>query len=335
MTPRTTAARFVALGDSITVGLGDGVTMGREHRGAAPAPTRGFAARFADLLGASGAVDYTNLATTGATARDVRLRQLPAALALSPQLATVVAGMNDILKPAFDPLRLRQDLIWTVSRLRVEGVTVLTATMPDPGRLLRLPAPLARLLADRVGQLNAAVYAAARHDTGVLVVDLGHHPAVRRRSSFDVDRVHPGPYGHQLIAQAFAQRLAQSGVLLGGTRATGATGGPSRFAALAPLEAGTTGAADITAPGAVRHAYWLVRVGMPWLVGRCLPAEHRPPAHTPAPHEPPLHAPAEEEPAPVAQALKLLRRQTPRRRQTPLWSVMRREILARSDPRRA
>ncbi|WP_231861115.1 MULTISPECIES: SGNH/GDSL hydrolase family protein [Frankia] len=253
------------MGDSITVGLGDGVTMGREHRRTAT-HGRGFAARLAERLGPPGAVDYTNLATTGATARDVRTRQLPVALTRDPQVATVVAGMNDVLKRTFDPLQVRQDLVWTVSRLRAGGAVVLTATLPDPGRLLPLPAPLARVLAYRVGRLNAAVRATARADPGVLVVDLGRHPAVRHRSSFDVDRVHPGPHGHRLIAQAFALRLAQAGLPL--------VGAPSGPGAAGDLDA------EVTAPGTLRHSYWLLSVGLPWLAGRCLPGGDRNAYHT-------------------------------------------------------
>ncbi|WP_163554126.1 SGNH/GDSL hydrolase family protein [Candidatus Frankia alpina] len=258
-------ARFVALGDSITVGLGDGVTMGREHHRTA-IHGRGFAARLAERLGPPGTVHYTNLATTGAAAHDVRTRQLPVALTLDPQVATVVAGMNDVLKATFDPLRLRQDLIWTVSRLRAGGTVVLTATLPDPGRLLPLPAPVTRVLADRVGLLNAAVRAAARADPGVLVVDLDRHPAVRHRSSFDVDRVHPGPHGHRLIARAFAHRLAQAEIPL--------VGAPS-----GPVDAGGPDAA-VTAPGTLRYSYWLLSVGLPWLAGRCLVGGDRHAYHT-------------------------------------------------------
>ncbi|WP_462188562.1 MULTISPECIES: SGNH/GDSL hydrolase family protein [unclassified Frankia] len=246
----TGSRRFVALGDSITVGLGDGVTMGREHRRSATGG-RGFAARLAACLGPAGAVEFTNLATTGATTHDVRTRQLPVALSLGPQIASVIAGMNDVLKPTFDPLRLRQDLVWTVGRLRADGVVVLTATMPDPSRLLPVPAPFGRILSERVERLNAAVHAAARTDPGVLMVDLGGHPAVRSRSSFDVDRIHPGPRGHRLIAQAFAHRLSHAGVAL-----VGLPDGPDH---------------EEPAPGIIEHSYWLLSVGLPWLAGRCLP----------------------------------------------------------------
>ncbi|MCK9902443.1 GDSL family lipase [Parafrankia colletiae] len=240
------AIRFVALGDSLTAGLGDGVSMGRDRTPAALAG-RGFAALLAATLAPPGHVHYENLARTGATAREVRVRQLPVALALRPALACVVAGMNDVFKPAFDPLRLRQDLVWSIGRLRSDGAVVLTARLPDPGGLLPLPGPLGRLLTERVGHLNAAVDAAAARDKGVLVVDLGRHPAVRRRSTFDVDRVHPGPHGHRLIARAFADRLRESGMVL----------------------------ADIPEPrheppppGTFDHLRWVATIGVPWLAGR-------------------------------------------------------------------
>lgn len=247
--------RFVALGDSLTAGLGDGVSMGRDHAPAALAG-RGFAALLAAMLAPPGHVHYENLARTGATAHEVRVRQLPVALALRPALACVVAGMNDVLKPTFDPLRLRQNLVWSIGRLRADGVVVLTARLPDPGALLPLPGPVERVLAERVGHLNAAIDAAAARDPGVLVVDLGQHPAVRRRSTFDVDRVHPGPHGHRLIARAFAERLRQSGMMLADL--------PEPVQAPPP-------------PATLEHLRWIATIGVPWLVGRVRVLRRDPP----------------------------------------------------------
>ncbi|ONH56132.1 GDSL family lipase [Frankia sp. CcI49] len=248
--------RFVALGDSLTAGLGDGVSMGRD-RGPAALAGRGFAALLAATLAPPGHVHYENLARTGATAREVRVRQLPVALALRPALACVVAGMNDVFKPTFDPLRLRQDLVWSIGRLRTAGVVVLTAKLPDPGGLLPLPGPFARLLTERVGHLNAAIDAAAARDPGVLVVDLGQHPAIHRRSTFDVDRVHPGPHGHRLIARAFAEKLRESGMILADL--------PDPHHEPPP-------------PGTLDHLHWVVTIGIPWLAGRTRVIRRDPPA---------------------------------------------------------
>ncbi|WP_241255609.1 SGNH/GDSL hydrolase family protein [Candidatus Protofrankia californiensis] len=244
----TTTTCFVALGDSITAGLGDGVSMGRYRRdhAARALAGRGWAAMLAACLAPAGQVRFANLATTGATTRDVRETQIPVALALRPQIASLVAGMNDLLSPGFDPLRLRHNLVWSVRDLRAAGVLVLMARLHDPGRLLRLPRPARRLLTTRIGRLNAAVDAAAAADRGVLVIDLDHHPEAYRLSTFDVDRVHPGPRGHQLMARAFAEALREAGVPLLALPAVGPPATPSRLA----------------------HAGWMVSVGLPWLLAR-------------------------------------------------------------------
>jgi len=71
---------FTALGDSITLGLGD------------PAPAggwRGWAVFLAEGLPGG---QLHNLATTGAQAADVERSQLPRALELRPDVASVVVG---------------------------------------------------------------------------------------------------------------------------------------------------------------------------------------------------------------------------------------------------
>ncbi|MBI0296471.1 SGNH/GDSL hydrolase family protein, partial [Streptomyces sp. PRKS01-29] len=94
--PGTDAAysRYVALGDSQTEGLGDGDdTTG----------LRGFADRLAEHLALGNPhFTYANLAVRGRLAAQVHAEQLAPALALRPDLATVVAGVNDFLRPRFD-----------------------------------------------------------------------------------------------------------------------------------------------------------------------------------------------------------------------------------------
>lgn len=246
----TNIGHFVALGDSITAGLGDGVSMGRDRcrNNGSVLDGRGWAALLAGCLDPTPGVRFTNLATTGATAADVRRSQLPVALRLQPDLASVIAGMNDLLRPGFDPLALRHELVWTVGRLRAAGVTVLTAKLHDPGRMLRLPGLLRRRLSERVDRLNAAVDAAAGDDPGVLVVDLSTHDEVYLPTTFDVDRVHPGPRGHRLLARAFAECLVAAG---------------------APVVAMPVLDTPSTSPSRLDHAVWLAAVGVPWLAGRC------------------------------------------------------------------
>src|SRR5438105_4295608 len=126
--------RYVALGDSQTEGLGDGDdTTG----------LRGFADRLADHLARhSPAVQYANLAVRGRLAGQVHTEQLGPALALRPDLATVIAGVNDLLRPRFDADEVAGHLETMFAALTAEGVRVATLTFPDMTRLVPLARPL-------------------------------------------------------------------------------------------------------------------------------------------------------------------------------------------------
>src|ERR1700760_2731651 len=122
---------FAALGDSITLGIGD--------RGPDRA-WRGWAALLAE-----GLCDprLYNLAASGAQSADVERDQLPRALELRPDIASVIVGINDTLRSSFDPRRIARSAEHTVGALRSAGAEVLTLRLPDPGLMLGLPAPLA------------------------------------------------------------------------------------------------------------------------------------------------------------------------------------------------
>jgi|UPI000685B0AC lysophospholipase L1-like esterase len=190
--------RYVALGDSQTEGLGDG----DEVRG-----LRGWADRLAELIARDNPdLRYANLAVRGLLAGQVRARQLAPALALRPDLATVVAGVNDVLRRRFDADEVAGHLEAMFAALTAQGARVATLTFPDIGRI----APLARPLAPRVVALNARIReAAARH--GVAVVDSAPYPVVTDPRIWSADRLHAAPRGHALIAAAVAHALELPG----------------------------------------------------------------------------------------------------------------------------
>ncbi|MEU3446507.1 SGNH/GDSL hydrolase family protein [Streptomyces thermolilacinus] len=191
-------ARYVALGDSQTEGLGDGDDL---------TGLRGWADRFADhLVRHSPGLRYANLAVRGRLAHQVRAEQLPPALALRPDLVTVVAGMNDLLRPRFDADEVAGHLEAMFGALTAGGARVATLTFPDLTRII----PVARPLGARVPALNARIrQAAARH--GVTVVETAHHPVVTDPRLWTPDRLHASPLGHQRIADAMADALGLPG----------------------------------------------------------------------------------------------------------------------------
>ncbi|KQV04754.1 MULTISPECIES: SGNH/GDSL hydrolase family protein [unclassified Kitasatospora] len=202
--PRT-YLRYVALGDSQTEGVGDGDdTVG----------LRGWADRLAEQLAAADpAVQYANLAVRGRLAGQVRAEQLGPALALRPDLATVVAGVNDLLRPGFDPARVAGELEEMFAALTGAGAQVATVTFPDVGRIVRLAKPLR----PRVLELNDHIRAAAaRH--GVVVAETALPEASTDPRMWSTDRLHASPLGHQRIADAVADALGLPGSDDGWTR---------------------------------------------------------------------------------------------------------------------
>lgn len=190
--------RYVAIGDSTTEGLDDPDGEGGY---------RGWADRLAERLAAlEPGFRYANLAVRGWTARRIRHEQLPRALELRPDLATVVAGMNDLLRPNFQFETFRADLMAMFGELRLAGATVLTFTLPD----LTQVASVARPLRGRLHSMNAMIRDVA-HRTGTRVADLAAHPVAADPRLWSDDRLHANSLGHARVAEALADALQLPG----------------------------------------------------------------------------------------------------------------------------
>jgi len=198
---------FTALGDSITLGVGDPVPSA--ERGTAA--WRGWAALLAETLPSP---ELHNLAANGALAAQIESDQLPRALALRPNVASVVFGINDTLRPGFDQDKIAAAAARTVGALRGVGAAVLTMRLPDAGQMLGLPAALARPLARRTQQVNTVLDEVAER-FGTLHFDAAGTPATYERRMWAVDRLHPNERGHRLIARSFHGLLAEAGYPVG------------------------------------------------------------------------------------------------------------------------
>jgi lysophospholipase L1-like esterase len=193
---------FAALGDSITLGVGDPVRVPGQRL-----TWRGWAALLAE-----GLCEPTlhKLASNGALATDIERVQLPQALQLRPDVASVVFGVNDTLRSGFDPDRIAAAAAHTVGALRASGAQVLTMRLPDPGQMLGLPGALARPLARRAHAVNAVMDAVSER-FGTVHFDAAGDTEVYDPRMWAVDRLHPSERGHRLIARRFYQQLAAAG----------------------------------------------------------------------------------------------------------------------------
>jgi lysophospholipase L1-like esterase len=204
---------FTALGDSITLGIGDPVRLAPPpgSRGRGPRAWRGWAVLLSEGLPEP---DLHIVAGNGACMADLERDQLPAALQLRPDIASVVIGVNDTLRPNFDAARIGASAAHTVGALRAAGAQVLTMRLPDPGRMLGMPDLLARPLARRARQLNEVIDEVAVR-FGTLHFDAASDAEVYDPRMWAVDRLHPSERGHRLIARRFHLLLAGAGCPVG------------------------------------------------------------------------------------------------------------------------
>jgi lysophospholipase L1-like esterase len=226
--------RFVALGDSTTEGLMDFNPDGT---------FRGWADRLAERLADDEPeLRYANLAVRGKLARQVRADQLEAAVALEPDLASVLCGLNDMLRKNCDVAAVAGEIDAMLATLRGAGADVIAFTFPDP-----VPVnPIATRAAVRVRRLNAAIRAAAI-ERDARLVDLEAHPVASDRRLWDIDRLHANPEGHRRIAAAAAHAIGLEGA----------------------DDSWTIAFEDPLAPRTrVSHAVWAGRYLTPWMIRR-------------------------------------------------------------------
>lgn len=192
--------RVAALGDSTTFGIGDPV----------PGGWRGWARLLVAGLQASYDVSLCVTAEAGATTSQVRERQLADAIAHRPDVATLVVGVNDILRSTWDPQRTRSDLLACADALTASGALLLTIRYHDHPALVGLPSALQRPLSARLDAVNRA-YDEVLATYGGLRVDLRTRPEIHDRGCWSVDRLHPSERGHRALARAYADLLAEHG----------------------------------------------------------------------------------------------------------------------------
>ncbi|MEV5083285.1 MULTISPECIES: SGNH/GDSL hydrolase family protein [unclassified Streptomyces] len=230
--------RFVALGDSLTEGVGDPTGDG----------WRGWAALLAGGLAEKpSAVEFTNLAVSGAQTRDVLERQTPAGLELRPDVVSVVVGVNDTLRRTFDIHAVAARLDRVFAAFTGRGAVLLTACLPDPGAMLGLPDALARPLARRQRAVNTVVHALSeRYGAVHLHADAGQW--LTDRAMWSADRLHPGERGHRQLAVRFHALLAETGV------ASGPAPSPEP---------------EFPAPTRSASLWWLATAGTAWVARRC------------------------------------------------------------------
>jgi lysophospholipase L1-like esterase len=178
---------FVALGDSFTEGIGDPRADG--------SGVRGWADRFAEQLDVEvPGLRYANLAIRGKTLGQVLDEQVPAAIAMAPDLVSIAAGGNDLLRPRSDPDSLALLFDETIASLRRAGCQVMVFTGFDTRTF-----PLLRMIRGKAAAYNMHIRViAGRRDCHL--VDLWSMRVLADPREWADDRLHLAADGHRRVA---------------------------------------------------------------------------------------------------------------------------------------
>ena len=188
-------SRYVAIGDSFTEGIGDPEPRSRGGN-------RGWADRVAETLSTrTDNFSYANLAIRGRLLQQIIDEQVEAALLLRPDLVTISAGGNDIIRPGTDPDDIAVRLEAVVDRLRSTSATVVLFNGPDIGMT-----PVLRRVRGKTAIYNENLRAIAkRHDA--IVADMWALRELKDPRMWAPDRLHFSPIGHHTIARMVLEAI--------------------------------------------------------------------------------------------------------------------------------
>jgi lysophospholipase L1-like esterase len=178
LAPLQPDAKVLAFGDSLTLGTG-------------VAPGRAYPAILGELSGRT----VINAGVAGEETGE-GLKRLPELLRQhAPELVIVMHGGNDLLRRR-DQLAIKRNLATMIEQVQASGSDVLLVSVPEPRLLLRPAELYAELAKDYQVPLE-----------GKILTQLQGKPAMKS------DQVHFNADGYQLLAEAIATKLQDSGAL--------------------------------------------------------------------------------------------------------------------------
>ncbi|MBC9954605.1 SGNH/GDSL hydrolase family protein [Leucobacter sp. cx-42] len=187
--------RYVAVGDSFTEGVGDPSPD-------SPGGLRGWADRFAEVLHEKNPeLAYANLAVRGKLIQQIMDEQVEHALELRPDLISVCAGGNDVIRPGTDPDEVAEKLERLIAKLKSGGATVIVFTGVDVSFQ-----PVFRSIRGKVAIFNENVRKVAQRQDAI-VVDQWAIEELQDSRYWAGDRLHMNALGHHTIARATLDAL--------------------------------------------------------------------------------------------------------------------------------
>ncbi|WP_142306820.1 SGNH/GDSL hydrolase family protein [Bacillus thuringiensis] len=187
--------RFVAIGDSFTEGIGD------EVEGIA---LKSWVDHFVQLC--ENDIEYANFAKRGLVTEEIRSQQLEKALTFNPDLVSLIAGANDVLKGRWNHDAYKNDMEFMVDTLSKAGADIIIANLP--GFTVRLPFAFEKkqVIKEQLLEANEVIRSLSR-EYKLHHVDFWNHHLVNDNTLWSKDLIHPNSKGYVKVAELIFSSL--------------------------------------------------------------------------------------------------------------------------------
>ncbi|QHV46710.1 SGNH/GDSL hydrolase family protein [Bacillus cereus] len=187
--------RFVAIGDSFTEGIGD------EVEGIA---LKSWVDHFVQLC--ENDIEYANFAKRGLVTEEIRLQQLEKALTFNPDLVSLIAGANHVLKGRWNHDAYKNDMEFMIDTLSKAGADIIIANLPDFTVRLPFASEKKQVIKEQLLEANEVIHSLSR-EYKLHHVDFWNHHLVNDNTLWSKDLIHPNSKGYVKVAELIFSSL--------------------------------------------------------------------------------------------------------------------------------
>ncbi|HGH7181704.1 SGNH/GDSL hydrolase family protein [Bacillus cereus] len=187
--------RFVAIGDSFTEGIGD------EVEGIA---LKSWVDHFVQLC--VNDIEYVNFAKRGLVTKEIRLQQLEKALTFKPDLVSLIAGANDVLKGRWNHQAYKNEMEFMIDKLSKTDADIIIANLPDFTVRLPFSSEKKQVIQEQLLEANDVIRSLSR-EYKLHHIDFWNHQLVNDNTLWSTDLIHPNSKGYVKVAELIFNSL--------------------------------------------------------------------------------------------------------------------------------
>lgn len=187
--------RFVAIGDSFTEGIGDeveGITL------------KSWVDHFVQLC--VNDIEYVNFAKRGLVTKEIRLQQLEKALTFKPDLVSLIAGANDVLKGRWNHQAYKNEMEFMIDKLSKTDADIIIANLPDFTVRLPFSSEKKQVIQEQLLEANDVIRSLSR-EYKLHHIDFWNHQLVNDNTLWSTDLIHPNSKGYVKVAELIFNSL--------------------------------------------------------------------------------------------------------------------------------